>query len=776
MKKLLLILTVVLTASVVFGFSITDKTKVIIPENSNECIKYSADEFVKYVEKVSDIKPEIVNRADGKGNVYIYTRKNVPADNDRVNIKVYNGDLYIIGNTDRGTLYSVYEFCEKILGIRFFTKDYTVIPKNKKITVSDTYNYTYKTPFQTRECDYVQAKYNEYSPIARMNGQDGWANPKAGGLNAFACFSSVHTFSRLIPYETYAKDHPEFFAKIDGDPNKIDHNALCLTNKEMRKELAKNTIALLDRARPDNRFIVSVSQNDNMNNECGCAECVAAKEKYGCYAGPLLECVNYVAEEVEKKYPETFVETLAYHKSQDAPKNIKPRKNVVIRLCNTNMKIWEPIAYGTRGKYTPSKANANLYKQLMDWSEIAQQVYIWDYVTCFQGYTLIHPNFNILKQNINFYKDNKVIAVFEETDRSNYNVSFNELKHYIISKLLWNPSLDVKALTKEFCHGVYKEGAEDILKVIDIINKADITGYKQDWNNANADWITEKDMISSIKYLQSALRKTAPKDTENPLFRPVAEIKENEIGTSYDRIYSLYVYYLSGWRTKPDETFEKIKKECSLPWNTKDEFYDYMAQYSIQHNNPNYTEHMKFDMSDAARKWAKTEPTPDIVKGLPENEWFEVNDRELGVLGEFGASVKVDKSVPDGYVGEFTCNGKWGTHTDIIGNIAKARKEGYKSVDIYAVCKSGNKTGNSKNSLKLGVYDYDKKQAVFSGTVKAEEISDDWKTIHFGNWEFGSCRNSYFYLVAGQDLDNNPDTAQTFDKIYVEKVIFVFKK
>src|SRR4030095_15651655 len=79
--------------------------------------------------------------------------------------------------------------------------------------------------------------------------------------------------------------------------------------------------------------IISVSQNDTAN-WCQCETCKALDDAEGTPAASLLKCVNTIAEDIEADYPKVRIDTLAYQYTRKPPKTLKPRQNVIIRLCS----------------------------------------------------------------------------------------------------------------------------------------------------------------------------------------------------------------------------------------------------------------------------------------------------------------------------------------------------------------------------------------------------------------------------------------------------------
>ena len=106
------------------------------------------------------------------------------------------------------------------------------------------------------------------------------------------------------------------------------------------EELADRVLAAL--RKEEDPSVISVSQFDNPAY-CQCDNCKALAEKYGAQSGLILRAVNRVADRVKEEFPGVLVETLAYWYTVDAPKNIKPRDNVIIRLCDIDNNFGIPL-------------------------------------------------------------------------------------------------------------------------------------------------------------------------------------------------------------------------------------------------------------------------------------------------------------------------------------------------------------------------------------------------------------------------------------------------
>lgn len=766
MGKIVFLLFLVLLGLNSFAFDLVDnkeaKADIVISKDASEAEKYAAGELVKYAEKVSGVKLSVKTEAGNTGNVFIEVNKNLKGRYDTIGLFCNDGNLYLQGINERSVIYAVYEFLETYMGIRFFTDKIEKIPVSDKISCPDNLNYTYSNPFYSRETNHKGSTNNEFTVKCRFNGQIANGDPKYGGKIGFYKYF-VHTFQNFLPASEYGTSHPEYYALINGNRKTTSDAQPCLSNPEVRKIIAENVIKLLD-SYPTHDGIISVSQNDN-KDVCECEKCQALNKKYGEHSGLLLEAVNYVADEVAKKYPDVMVETLAYHQTRLAPKGIKPRKNVIVRLCTIENNMAEP--YENKDKYAPYKIANNTYlnyigvdsnkvnsqfdENIKKWAKLTDKLFIWDYVINFQAYHNVQPNFQCLKPNMKYFIKNHVISMFSQGNRDNESSSFDELRTYILAKLLWNADVEVKPLIEEFCDGVYGEGSEEIKEIIriftDIVTK---DHYYFCINTLDMEWMKNEDYIKCIKLYQSALEKT----------------KNNE--TAYEKVYTSYLDWLYGWYKKSDKDFETIKVLCNLPWNTKNEFYNYLKDYSLSHNNPHWTEAVPFDRSRLARNYGKTGEPIEACKGLSADEWFEINDSQLGPMSQYKCYVDSDSSASDGKVLVLNPNQEWNSYIEIMGDVCKAQNEGYKSFDFYAVAKSRGKTSEPGNAFSLGIYDNDLKQHLYHYTAKLSELNNDsWSVVYMGSWNIENSLGASLFFVGEKNEFNVKE--YVIDKLVIIK-------
>ena len=80
------------------------------------------------------------------------------------------------------------------------------------------------------------------------------------------------------------------------------------------------------------------------------------------------------------------------------------------------------------------------------------------------------PNWCVLQPNLKTLKKYYVKGVFEEANcAANGGVDFNELRTYLICKLMWNPDCDIDAHRKEFMEYYYGDAAQYLDEYLNMI-------------------------------------------------------------------------------------------------------------------------------------------------------------------------------------------------------------------------------------------------------------------------------------------------------------------
>jgi hypothetical protein len=302
----------------------------------------------------------------------------------------------------------------------------------------------------------------------RENGQHQTQTEEWGGH--YQILGWVHTYSQLLPPEKYFHDHPQWYSD-PANGNKpctasskmpaAGSTQLCLSNPDVVDEVSKNALAWI-KENPSAGYI-SISQNDN-TNFCRDPASVKLAQEEDSEEAPILQFANEVAEKIHQQYPNFMVETLAYHGAEKPPKTIRPAKNVLIRLAPSASDFGHPLN---------SDWNKETRQNLLEWSKVSPQLFVWNYITNFGAAMLPHPNWAGLGKDLQFFADNNVKGVFEQGDSYTNGVGdFVQLRTWLIGKLLWNPNLNQDQLTDEFLQGYYGAAAPYLKQYLNTVEQA----------------------------------------------------------------------------------------------------------------------------------------------------------------------------------------------------------------------------------------------------------------------------------------------------------------
>ena len=444
---------------------------IVTPDQKSPAVGYAANELQSFLRRISGVKLPIVTESKaGAAPAFLLgpCKKSVKAGltdrasklrEDGVLIKsLGSGDIALLGQNERGNLYSVYVLLEKYLGVRFLAWDCTVVPKHRELTLP-AIDYSYAPPFMYRETLYWNSFPKQIAARQRLNGP--WSKCDATTGGKIELYPYVHSSNALVPPSEYFKDHPEYYSlqkgkRVTGDV----HAQLCLTNPDVLR-LAKAKVLKWIEENPDVP-IIDVSQNDG-NGWCECDKCMAVVKEEGSQHGPILRFVNAIADEVAKKYPDKWIETLAYAYSTKPPAITRPRPNVIIRLCHAGC-----FFHG----FEQCGLGANFASYLDQWSKLTKRIFIWHYATNFAHYLAPNQNLEGLAKDLKYYGTHNVNGVMVQCDYQSPGGELAELREYLAAQLMWDPTQDPMKIRREFCDGYYGKASKYVQAFLSIMDKA----------------------------------------------------------------------------------------------------------------------------------------------------------------------------------------------------------------------------------------------------------------------------------------------------------------
>ena len=449
--------------------------RIVVPATAAPAERYAAEELQGFVKQSTGAELAIVDDATapsdcevilGTGTRFRQLAPDVVVDalgEEGYVIRTVGKKLLIGGAAPRGTLYGVYEFLENALGVRFFTPEVTKLPKHDKLALPQL-DRRVRPVWEYREVYYAYMRDPVFAARLRLNGSSHVLTEKQGGGWKWEPFG--HSFYTLVPPDTYGKEHPEYYALIDG--KRDTGGQLCLTNPDVAQVAAENALKYL-REHPGIN-ILSVSQMD-WNKFCQCERCRkfnllerrATSYPDHCEIPAVILLCNEIGERIEKEFPEVMINTLAYCGTWCAPATLKCRRNVSVHYAPIGLCYSHPI------EADPGH-NDWIHSQLDEWLDSRARVYIWDYVVTFSHFLVPHPNWDVLKPNLITYRKHGATGYFGQAAYVKGDMA--EARGYVLAKLLWDDSLETDALIAEFLEGFYGPAAPPIAEYIAMMRRS----------------------------------------------------------------------------------------------------------------------------------------------------------------------------------------------------------------------------------------------------------------------------------------------------------------
>ncbi len=351
-------------------------------------------------------------------------------------------NIVILGATDWGTEFGVYEFLERYVGVRWLMPG----PHGDHVPQHPTLDI----PMQTVHQEPMFFS-RQFSGFANQT-QRIWARRnRMHGRIAFH-----HNLAILFPPEKYIHTHPEFFPIHNGkrylpsSNNDRSNWQPCFTAPGIVEEAIKNICHYFEK-HPE-KMSYSLGINDR-GGFCECEKCQAARSADKNFLGfqdhsdYYFKWVNAVVEGVLKKYPDKWFGCLAYSHLASPPKEVSLNSRVIPYMTYDRMK-WIDSRIEHSGKlFTES------------WKKKSPVVGWYDYIYG-TPYLLPRVYFHKMAEYINYGYTYGVRAMYAES----YPNWGEGPKLYIALKLLWNPNLNVDELLHEWYVNAVGEKAAPYLK------------------------------------------------------------------------------------------------------------------------------------------------------------------------------------------------------------------------------------------------------------------------------------------------------------------------
>ena len=720
---------------------------IVVSAGANAAEQHAAAELAGFLKQVTGATFRQVDRAGRGPHLYVgpgdhLAKAGVPdpatLGGDELVIATRGPDLVLVGGRPRGTLYAVYTFLEDVVGCRWWSSKVSLVPKTSRLVIPDVTRRE-RPAFEYREPFWWDAFDPDFAVRNKINGHRAPIDDKHGGHITYQGF--VHTFNRFVPPKRYFKTHPEWFSERGGKRT-ADHSQLCLTNDALKAFMAKQVMADLRKA--PKAGIVSVSQND-WRNPCQCARCAALAKAEGSEAGPMLHFVNAVAERVGNEFPHVAISTLAYQYTRRPPRHVRPRPNVIVRLCSIECNFAEPLGTG--------RTNAAFRKDIEGWAKVADRLYVWDYTTNFGHYIQPHPNLRVLGPNVRFFAANSVKGLFEQGNYQSHGGEFAELRAWVLAKLLWNPKQDDRKLIERFVRGYYAQAAPHVLAYIGLIHDAvgKAGHYLSIGSSPHAPFLTFDVLLKAQTLFDAAEKAVADQ----------AEVLDRV------RMARLPVQYL--WLVRWREFRAKARlRRVAWPGSSD---YKTVAEAFLKLARAHHVTRIRegAGLEAFAQRTVvldRRDPAPPPgCENLPLERWVDLQDDLFNLWSEGkGAALRRDPTASDGVAAWMpTWHYEWAVQCRTTA--ADLGKMPGQPCSAYVAIRCEVK-GTTGRAFTYGLYDMTQRQTFGHHVVNATDIKDD----RYHVYEIGT-----FPMHSGQYLwvapTKNPDNVKAIwvDRFYLVK-------
>ena len=469
---------------------------VLIPDDATTYEVFAANELVENLKKATGNSIPVVTKKTLKNNKRVISLGHTSLWDDKVGITLSASDIvdsgYYIKTVENnvyiscpdnmsgsGVLYGVYDLLNDLVGYEFYAADEIYVEQTKEIPLLDYEGYSVNPSFEMRmlpkadlrdDADTVK-RYRMSSPSTSF-GLVTWGHGQASQyVNPdSACTCGLAGCGKG---KTYRDHHPEWFSGYGTKDLQLCWSA----GADLERVAAEKFIEYF-KMYPEAQYFM-FGQEDNMTT-CQCDSCIAAMESYaGNPAGLQVAFTNNVIELanawLEKNQPGRRVKYIiyAYYGAEAAPVKTNEKGEVVAYSDKVipvdDLYIYYAPIFANFAFQIDSPKNADVYKNLSDWSVIADgQIIMYLYDINFRNYLINFNNFGTVKGMYETCASLGVSCISSQAADS-YTTCFQEMRSYVESSLMWDLSLSYDDLVRKFMTAYYKDASEYIYDYYEIM-------------------------------------------------------------------------------------------------------------------------------------------------------------------------------------------------------------------------------------------------------------------------------------------------------------------
>ena len=468
------------------------KMELVVPEGSSAVSRYAAGEAQKILARSLGQPIPIVAKPTlrGKAKVTSIVVGDCPlAKQNGVDVSSLSRDAYIIrrvgsmvfiaGRDDpkvnpavamtkslwgqmyeRGSLFGVYEFLERFVGVRFYFPGElgTVIPRHRDLSLEETIHIVDRPDYSTRKFSMNSGQW--YEGGLQSNHQEAKTLNYVRLRMETRYVPNAHGLSRLGYLTRFGKTHPEYFAmmkngKRHNDPAIPHPGQLCL-NSGVREQIFQDAKAYLTGVSAKEAGIQterfgyvwdqSAAQPGFFNimpqdafYPCRCEKCLPhTSQGQKAISLHVWEMVNETAKRLKDEGVPGHLTMMAYAQYRAFPPE-HLEDNVLVMTAVRGP--WAD-AYPVMGK-----TERDIVKQ---WQALGhRKTWLWNYANKYGPMDLAGVPALTPKAIGKYYQkmSDHILGAYMQSGTDHY--LFNYLNYYVFSKVSWDNQTDLDALLDE---------------------------------------------------------------------------------------------------------------------------------------------------------------------------------------------------------------------------------------------------------------------------------------------------------------------------------------
>ncbi|MGC9317873.1 MAG: DUF4838 domain-containing protein [Armatimonadota bacterium] len=427
------------------------RAAIVVQPDSSEQLLEAVEEMRRLIERASGASLQVAE-APPEGMAAIHVGRTPAVQSLAIDLGDLDGDgfviefpvansIVILGPTDWGTEFGIYEFLERYVGARWLMPgpDGTYVPDRATIEVP-------REPVR-QEPAFFSRKYFGLKHEA----QQLWA--RRNRLHSRVEFH--HQLYKLFPHSD-VEEHPEFFPIRDGEryfpPPDTHHTRWqpCFTAPGIVETAAQRIIEYFNEHPEAQSYSLGVTDS---SGHCECERCRALDPGRENVLGRehlsdrYFTWANAVVERVLEVHPDKFFGCLAYSEIFEPPDRVQVHRRIIPYVTYDRMKWIHPDI---------RREGQDLTRR---WAEASPRVGWYDYIYG-SIYCVPRVYFHQMAEYYRFGHDHGVRALTAEAYPN-----FGEgPKLYVSLKLQWDPTQDVDALLEQWYRLAVGEDAAPYLQ------------------------------------------------------------------------------------------------------------------------------------------------------------------------------------------------------------------------------------------------------------------------------------------------------------------------